>query len=1143
MRLLKRLKAVMNKFVFNIFFCLFFAVSGYGAIENIYTTSDCDSISLMVIAVETDIYEALDTFPELDQFIKDIESEKKYRINLITVENSSHTELYAYLQSKISDNIEGVLFIGDLPVAYFEIERDYGNGSYASFPCDLYYMELDGDWLDSDSNGIYDLHTPGSGDYKPEIWLGRLTSSTIYGTSMDEVGLIRNYLSKNHAYRTGQLTSNHRAFLAHDRDWDNWNELYLDQVYSDVTLITEGDIKSYYTSALTNYYEYIHVSVHSSTISHSFSSGSLSATSIPGIDPTTFFYSLYACSNCKYTSSNYMGGHYIFTQNRGGLAAVGSTKVGGMLGYHNYHPRLATDLRENIGEAFRYWFDYHSLGYTHNISWSYGMTLIGDPTLSIDIPIASITSSFTEATRGDKMDFSGTGNIHQGNITDYLWSSSIDGVLSDQSDFTIYLLSEGTHKISFQVKDNLGRWSTAVEKTVTIYPALLTQQINPSGHIETTVPEFQWHSDNPNYDYFEIKVTNPDKDDIVVFESNLSGSSWTLPDNDGSLSDGYAYQWWIRGISMESDNEAWQGPVDFQIMIRPSGISPSDELWVENITDFNQFQWQSTTAPYAYNLLVTETGDTTPIISESGISGSSWTLPQNENDLEFGISYEWKIQGVLNGQYSTHWSEQLSFMLIDNDDTTPPVTVHDFENEGEWINFNASITLTATDDINNVKETKYKILDNDAQTGTLIELEEGIFDIEYWSIDNANNEESHKNISVLTDTTMPETTDDYGSGDGTIGGDYYPVEYAPITITLTPTDNLSGIRTTWHAITYYGKGESYGNNYDEEPPVESTSITLEETGNYNLRYWSIDNADNKEYDKYIYAELVEEYVPPLIYPKGNVTMENWLLSPEFSWELKLSPYIQYDRYGNEQEVFVSDYIYEIEIYSVDNDGTTLVYSQSDLTRSNVTILNAEQIFEEGTTYLWKVRTKYQYQWKASDWSENWSNKMFTIAKKDMTSITLNDNDTVTLTWGHFNPDSLFKIANCADIENPSWSYIDPTEESPIAENSWTGGQWEPDNESYYRVIAVIPDIASISPVSLQRGTGATIDIAGNYTQWQNGEVEVNFGDRITVNSTIVLNPTLIRVEITIDADARVGSRLIRVNTPSSELNYSFSVDE
>ena len=136
------------------------------------------------------------------------------------------------------------------------------------------------------------------------------------------------------------------------------------------------------------------------------------------------------------------------------------------------------------------------------------------------------------------------------------------------------MLSEGVHTISFQVRDELGRWSTAVEKTITVSPALTTRQINPSGHIETVTPQIEWHCDNPDYDYFEIKVTEPDNGNIIIFESNLSGSSWDLPDNDGSLSDGYAYQWWIRGINIESDNEAWQGPLDFQILIRPVGIAP-----------------------------------------------------------------------------------------------------------------------------------------------------------------------------------------------------------------------------------------------------------------------------------------------------------------------------------------------------------------------------------------------------------------------------------------------------------------------------------------------------------------------------------------------------------------------------------------
>jgi len=111
-------------------------------------------------------------------------------------------------------------------------------------------------------------------------------------STMDEVGLIRNYLMKNHKYRTGELTSGHRMLLVHERDWQSWGTLYFDQVYSDVTVENEGNLRDLYYTSLTGNYEFIHVSVHSAATYHSFSHGKIYSTDIPTIDPTTFFYSL-----------------------------------------------------------------------------------------------------------------------------------------------------------------------------------------------------------------------------------------------------------------------------------------------------------------------------------------------------------------------------------------------------------------------------------------------------------------------------------------------------------------------------------------------------------------------------------------------------------------------------------------------------------------------------------------------------------------------------------------------------------------------------------------------------------------------------------------------------------------------------------
>ena len=78
------------------------------------------------------------------------------------------------------------------------------------------------------------------------------------------------------------------------------------------------------------------------------------------------------------------------------------------------------------------------------------------PTASIDIIDPSI------ALPGAEISFTGSGTDIDGFVSNYHWSSSIDGNLSLSDNFTISNLTMGLHTIYFMVQDNEGRWSHPV---------------------------------------------------------------------------------------------------------------------------------------------------------------------------------------------------------------------------------------------------------------------------------------------------------------------------------------------------------------------------------------------------------------------------------------------------------------------------------------------------------------------------------------------------------------------------------------------------------------------------------------------------------------------------------------------------------
>jgi len=308
-------------------------------------------------------------------------------------------EVREFLQKGYSiDDLMGVLLIGDIPAAWYETSAD-NRYDDEEFPMDLFYMDLNGVWLDSDGDGMYDHHT---GDVAPEIWVGRLDATTLSG---DKITLYRNYFDKNHRYRTQELSLQKRALVYVDDPWYEWAETWNSDVgllYDNTSLVKEkpATTATDYEDRLTDNYEWISVFAHSWPGGHHFEDDDWNpfndyvfSSEIKKIDPHAFFYNLFACSACRYIERNYIGGWYIFVDTYG-LAAVGSTKTGSMLKFEYFYNPLAQG--ENIGEAFEEWFTIEGVTSEH---WHYGMVLLGDPTLTISPiemdttpPVVTITS-------------------------------------------------------------------------------------------------------------------------------------------------------------------------------------------------------------------------------------------------------------------------------------------------------------------------------------------------------------------------------------------------------------------------------------------------------------------------------------------------------------------------------------------------------------------------------------------------------------------------------------------------------------------------------------------------------------------------------------------------------------------------------
>lgn len=351
------------------------------------TTTATESTLLIYVLVNSSIYEDIEFY--LNRYVSDVEK-LGFNVDVFSISEDTAEDIRAILADAYSEGLVGCLLVGDVPWAFYEIDDpEYG---HEEFPIDLFYMDLNGVWTDTDSDGKYDQH---NGNRVPEIWVGRVKASNMIG---NEVALIQNYFDKNHDYRTATLSLPNRALIYIDDDWTGeWSD-YVDWAvslcYNNRTLVDENvtSCPCDYLGRLTQNWSLVHLMVHGESDLHYFMTngewvGNVTSIDIQTTDPHAFFYILFSCSNARYVEFDYISGCYVFSDTYG-VAAISSTKEGGMLFSDDFYRNFKT---ENLGFSFREWLakrvveEDEDPTWWYDKSWYYGMTILGDPTLSLQV--------------------------------------------------------------------------------------------------------------------------------------------------------------------------------------------------------------------------------------------------------------------------------------------------------------------------------------------------------------------------------------------------------------------------------------------------------------------------------------------------------------------------------------------------------------------------------------------------------------------------------------------------------------------------------------------------------------------------------------------------------------------------------------
>src|SRR5690606_37623554 len=183
---------------------------------------------LIIVIIENRIEKDLQS--SLEIYRSDLKKEKfDVIINSEFDSVSNPSKIREFLREEYSknENLKGAVLIGKIPSILFNNIEDQGSLYWHDYLADYYYMDLDGEWVDRDSNGVFDEHKDTDSDFlnkakklfdiksnlNPEIWVSRLRADKL--TSLgNEITLLKDYFKKNHNYRSGIMKlPQKRAFV------------------------------------------------------------------------------------------------------------------------------------------------------------------------------------------------------------------------------------------------------------------------------------------------------------------------------------------------------------------------------------------------------------------------------------------------------------------------------------------------------------------------------------------------------------------------------------------------------------------------------------------------------------------------------------------------------------------------------------------------------------------------------------------------------------------------------------------------------------------------------------------------------------------------------------------------------------------
>ncbi len=202
-------------------------------------------------------------------------------------------------------------------------------------------------------------------------------------------------------------------------------------------------------------------------------------------------------------------------------------------------------------------------------------------------------------------------------------------------------------------------------------------------------------------------------------------------------------------------------------------------------------------------------------------------------------------------------------------DTVPPTsqaTIDGAPAPTGWYVQPVTVTITASDDRSGVAGVRYRLDQSNWITATVIPISsDGNHTLEYQAVDVAGNVQAVQSLPIPLDRTPPTTAYQYDPN--TVVGDngWYR---SPITLTLIPTDLVSGVSHTRYRI-------------DNGNWQTGTQFVLADQGEHTVEFYSTDVAGNVETPYPVVFKI--DSVAPVAPPPPTTTPGAWTARNSFGF--------------------------------------------------------------------------------------------------------------------------------------------------------------------------------------------------------------------------------------------------------------------